>query len=64
MAERFKEDSAYFSKMHADMKEAHHKFCEDGKAMNEKCTHGCWGHGWGWGRPWRYERYYYRGAGY
>ncbi len=69
MAERFKEDSAFLAKFH----EGHmmHK-CSADKAhtcshsdCKGNCHHGdYYGWRWGWGNPWRYNRYYYRGAGY
>ena len=70
MRQRAIEDSTNCAKYHEDLKAANAKY-EEGDAILRNSNHGYWGHGywghargWGWDRPWRYDRYYYRGAGY
>ena len=70
MRQRAIEDSTNCAKYHEDLKAANAKY-EEGDAILRNSNHGYWGHGywghargWGWDRPWLYDRYYYRGAGY
>ena len=68
------DDSISYAKYRDDVKAAHAKYEEGDKIMKDahhgscghgSCGHGC-GHGYygGWWGGWRYNRYYYRGAGY